>query len=137
MTLKIGSRSPKSNHLVPPSQKCIYASLVKIHPSVQKITCGNEATRTQTPTGSAPKTICPPPPFGWGDITKGPIQKPLRITKGNNSNNIGPFPLIFISSICHILMNVFAKFDEILLMILQDIKETKRYGHPIKNHKGK
>ena len=26
-------------------------------------------------------------------------------------------------------MNVFAKFDEIPLMILQDIKETKRYGH--------
>ena len=26
-------------------------------------------------------------------------------------------------------MNVFAKFDEILLMILQDIKETKCYGH--------
>ena len=26
-------------------------------------------------------------------------------------------------------MNVFAKFDEILSMILKDIKETKRYGH--------
>ena len=26
-------------------------------------------------------------------------------------------------------MNVFAKFDEIPSMILQDIKETKRYGH--------
>ena len=26
-------------------------------------------------------------------------------------------------------MNVFAKFDEISSMILQDIKETKRYGH--------
>ena len=26
-------------------------------------------------------------------------------------------------------MNVFAKFDEIPFMILQDIKETKRYGH--------
>ena len=34
-------------------------------------------------------------------------------------------------------MNVFAKFDEIPSMILQDIKETKRYGHPIKNHKEK
>ena len=62
MTLKIWSKSPKSNQLVPPSQQCICASLVKIRPSVQKITCGNEATRTltQTPTGSAPKTICPP-----------------------------------------------------------------------------
>ena len=26
-------------------------------------------------------------------------------------------------------MNVFAKFDEIPSMILQDINETKRYGH--------
>ena len=26
-------------------------------------------------------------------------------------------------------MNVFAKFDEILSMTLQDIKETKRHGH--------
>ena len=71
MTLKIGPRSPKSNQLVPPSQQCICASLVKIRPSVQKITPGNEATRTPTPTltGSAPKTICPPP-FGWGDIKK-------------------------------------------------------------------
>ena len=34
-------------------------------------------------------------------------------------------------------MNVFAKFEKILSMILQDIKETKRYGHPNKNHKGK
>ena len=67
--------------------------------------------------------------------TKGSIQKPLRITKENNSNRIGPQPLIFISSIGHILMNVFAKFDEIPSMILQDIKETKCYGHPIKNHR--
>ena len=54
---------------------------------------------------------------------------PLRITKGNNSNSSGPYPLIFISSIGHILMNVFEKFDEIPSMILQDIKETKCYGH--------
>ena len=27
--------------------------------------------------------------------------------------------------------NVFAKFDEIPSMILQDIKETKRYGHTV------
>ena len=67
VTLKIWSRSPKSNQLVPPSQQCICASLDKISPSVQKITRGNEAMRTQTPTGSAPKTICPPP-FGLGDI---------------------------------------------------------------------
>ena len=28
-------------------------------------------------------------------------------------------------------MNVFAKFDEIPSMILQDTKETKRYGHTV------
>ena len=28
-------------------------------------------------------------------------------------------------------MNVFAKFDEIPSMILQDIKETKHYGHMV------
>ena len=28
-------------------------------------------------------------------------------------------------------MNVFAKFDEIPSMILQDIKETKRYGRTV------
>ena len=28
-------------------------------------------------------------------------------------------------------MNVFAKFDEFPSMILQDIKETKRYGHTV------
>ena len=28
-------------------------------------------------------------------------------------------------------MNVFAKFDEIPSMILQDIKETKRYGQTV------
>ena len=56
----------------------------------------------------------------------------LSITKGNNSNSIGPYPLIFIRSICFVhYMNVFAKFDEIPSMILQDIKETKRYRHMV------
>ena len=31
-------------------------------------------------------------------------------------------------------MNVFAKFDEIPSMLLQDIKETKRYGHTFVRH---
>ena len=38
MTLKIRSRSPKSNLLFPFSQQYIFASLVKIHPLFQKIT---------------------------------------------------------------------------------------------------
>ena len=33
-------------------------------------------------------------------------------------------------------MNVFAKFDEIPSMILQDIKETKRYGRTVGITKG-
>ena len=41
VTLKIRSRSPKSNQPFPSSQQCIYASLVKIHRLVQKITHGN------------------------------------------------------------------------------------------------
>ena len=65
VTLKMRSRSPKFNQLFPPSQPCIYASLVKIHLLVQNISRRKEATQTRkptrTPTGSAPKTICPPP----------------------------------------------------------------------------
>ena len=49
----------------PPSQSCVCASLVKIHPFVQEIECRQGATRTRTPTGSAPKAICP---FGSGYI---------------------------------------------------------------------
>ena len=81
VTLKIGQRSPKSNQLVPPSQQCICASLVKIRPSVQKITRGNEATQTQTPTwtGSTPKTICPPP------LRLGDIILPRMSIKANGS----------------------------------------------------
>ena len=38
-------------------------------------------------------------------------------------------PYYFISSICLVHINVFAKFDEIPSMILQYINETKRYRH--------
>ena len=43
VTLKIRQRSPNSNKLFSSSQQCIYASLVKIHPLVQKIMHGNES----------------------------------------------------------------------------------------------
>ena len=43
------------------------------------------------------------------------IQKPLRITKGNNSHS----PSVFAISSCHIDMNVCVRFDEILSMTLQ------------------
>ena len=42
---------------------------------------------------------------------------------------LAPSPYFFISSICLVHMNVFAKFNEIPSKILQDIKETKPYGH--------
>ena len=42
-----------------------------------------------------------------------------------------PLGYLFIRSICLVHMNVFAKFDEILSIILQDIKETKRYGRTV------
>ena len=44
-------------------------------------------------------------------------QKPLRITKGNNSHRNSPY--FFAISICHVNMNVCARFDEILSMTLQ------------------
>ena len=44
-------------------------------------------------------------------------QKPLRITKGNNSHRISPY--FFAISICHVNMNECARFDKILSMTLQ------------------
>ena len=46
------------------------------------------------------------------------IQKPLRITKENNSHRNGPYPLLFALCICPVNMNVYALFDEILSMTL-------------------
>ena len=66
VTLKIRSRSPKPNQLFIMSQCYIRANLVKIHPPVHEYSCIQESvTPTPTPTGSAPKTICPLP-FGGG-----------------------------------------------------------------------
>ena len=64
VTLKIRSRSPKPNQLFNMSQCYIHANLVKIHPPVHKISCKQESVMLKpmpTPTGSTPKTICPPP----------------------------------------------------------------------------
>ena len=68
VTLKMGSRSPKSNQHFSPSQWYICVSLAKIRPFNKEIECGQEATLTPPPTGSALKTICPPNPPWWGDI---------------------------------------------------------------------
>ena len=56
------------------------------------------------------------------------IHKPLRITKGNNSHRNGPSSLLFILIICPVDMKVYARFDEIPSIILEDIKKTKCYG---------
>ena len=63
VTLKTGSRSPKTNQHLSPSQWYICVSLAKICPFNNEIECGQEATPTPpqllpTP-GSALKTICP------------------------------------------------------------------------------
>ena len=68
VTLKIRSWSPKPKQLIIMSQCYIHANLVKIHLPVHEISCKQESvmlTLTPTPTGSAPKTTCPPP-LRWG-----------------------------------------------------------------------
>ena len=69
VTLKIRSRSPKSKFFVM-SKSYIYENLVRIQLLVYKIhvLCRQESVRP-TPTGSAPKSICPPP-GRLGDISK-------------------------------------------------------------------
>ena len=62
VTLKIRSRSLKPNQLFIMSPCYIHANLVKFHPAAHEISCKQESvTPMPTPTGSVPKTICPPP----------------------------------------------------------------------------
>ena len=61
VTLKMGSRSPKSNQHFSPSND-IFLCLAKICPFNKEIECRQEAT--PLPPGSALKTICPPPHDG-------------------------------------------------------------------------
>ena len=74
VTLKIRSWSPKPNQLFIMSQCYIHANAIKIRQPVHEISCKQESvtptptptpTLMPTPTGSAPKTICPPP-LRWG-----------------------------------------------------------------------
>ena len=60
MTLKIRSRSPKSNQFFVLSQLYIHENLVRIKPLVHKLLC-REESETPMPTGSASKIICPLP----------------------------------------------------------------------------
>ena len=48
-------------------------------------------------------------------------KKPIRISGGNNSNRIGPKPILF----C--LKYLSCIFDEIPAMTFQDIKEKKTF----------
>ena len=58
VTLKIMSRSPKSNQFFVMSQIYIHENLANIQPLVHKILCGQGCVTTR---GCAPKWICPPP----------------------------------------------------------------------------
>ena len=65
------------------------------------------------------------------------IQKPLRITKGNNSHRITPF---FAYNICNVNMNVCARFDEILSTTLTSSyveNSVYVYRKAFENYKGK
>ena len=54
-------------------------------------------------------------------------QNALRITKGNNSNKIGPWPFFYSNTNVHLVdINVFAKFNEIPSLLVQDIKEKPK-----------
>ena len=70
VTLKMRSRSPKSNHFFPPPPNNAYVQ-VKIHPLVHEIECREEAT--PTPMGSAPPT-----PLRLGDIISMPVTHEIK-----------------------------------------------------------
>ena len=63
-------------------------------------------------------------------------QIPLRITKGNNSNRIGPSPFLLTKNVHLVDIKVFAKFDEIPSLHVPDIKEKPKCRRQIKNYKG-
>ena len=59
-------------------------------------------------------------------------QNASRITKGNNSNRISPSHFYSITNVHLVDSNVFAKFDEIPSLPIQDIKvKTKCCGQRI------
>ena len=56
------------------------------------------------------------------------IKSHLELQREITLIELAPCPYFLVLSICLVYMNMFAKFDEIPAMSLQDIKETKRYG---------
>ena len=56
------------------------------------------------------------------------IKSHLELQREITLIELAPSPYFFVLSICLVYLNMFAKFDDIPAMTLQDIKETKRYG---------
>ena len=56
------------------------------------------------------------------------IKSHLELQREIYVIELAPSPFFFVLSICLAYINMFAKFDEIPEMTLQDIKETKHYG---------
>ena len=62
------------------------------------------------------------------DIKEKPKCHRQRITKGNNSNRIGPSPYFSTLNVYLVAINVYANFFEILSLLFQDIEKPKRHG---------
>ena len=56
------------------------------------------------------------------------IKSHLELQREITLIELAPSPYFFVLSICLAYINMFARFDEIPAMSLQDIKKTKRYG---------
>ena len=56
---------------------------------------------------------------------KSDIKSHLELQREITLIELSPSPHFFIKSICLVDMSMFARFDEIPAMTLQDIKETK------------
>ena len=50
------------------------------------------------------------------------IKSHLELQKGINLIELAPSPYLFVQSICLVIINICARFDEIPAMTLQDIK---------------
>ena len=62
------------------------------------------------------------------------IKSHLELQREITLIELAPSPYFFVQSICLAYINMFARFDENPAMTLQDIKETKRYGHTHGQH---
>ena len=60
------------------------------------------------------------------------IKSHLELQREITLKELAPSPYFFVKSICLVDMNMFARFDEIPVMTLQIIKETKHGSDNIK-----